>query len=149
MNTRSRWLDTGPSETEETQPEAGPGLRRPPCADQPDTWDLDTGTPDAWHLAVRICMECPLLNNCQDLVETLAERGDGPRAMIWAGVGYDNSGRVIENLDRYRSTPSEARRPLRIIRTGGDPIHAETALAAPARRIILGRQLPRSGSEAC
>ncbi|MBL1079744.1 hypothetical protein JK358_35620 [Nocardia sp. 2] len=88
-----------------------------------------------------------MLQGCQDLVETLAARGDGPRAMIWAGVGYDNSGKAIDNLDRYRGAPSETRRPLRIIRTGGDPVHAESALRAPARRIILGRQIP--GIEAC
>lgn len=147
--TRNRWLDAAPSEPEGIPLQTPTPARRPPCADHPDTWDLDTGSPELWHLAVRVCGDCPLLLECGQLVETLISRGEGPRAMIWAGIGYDNGGKIVENLDRYRSTPGDSRRPLRIIRTGGEPVHSTTALPAPARRIVLGRQLRRTGTESC
>lgn len=154
MNTkRNRWLDVGSSESESAPPVNTPAARRPPCADNPDTWDLDTGSPDLWRVATQICHECPLRAECQTLAETLISRGEGPRAMIWAGIGYDNAGKIVLNLERYRGAPSESRRPLRIIRTGTEPTRSELTFAAPARRIVLGRQsplrLPRTGTDDC
>ncbi|APE36946.1 hypothetical protein BOX37_26810 [Nocardia mangyaensis] len=78
--------------------------------------------------------------------------------MIWAGVGYDNSGKVVQNLDRHRTTPVDRQRPTRIVRTravcaGGSseaPSRAASGTtrrepaAAIQRQIILGRNMIRS-----
>jgi len=119
---------------------------KPPCADGPDDWDLDTGNPDTWRAAMRVCESCPLFARCEQLVRTLTERGTGPRAMIWAGVAYDNTGKVVTDLDRHRVTPIDHKRPLRIIRTGSRPAPAEPVAAIPRRRIVLGRRLEPTGT---
>ncbi|BCK57300.1 hypothetical protein [Nocardia wallacei] len=113
---------------------------RPPCADGPDDWDLDVGTPESWRSAIRTCHSCPLFANCDQLAQTLIARGDAPRAMIWAGVAYDSAGRVVENLDRHRATPIDHKRPLRIIHNGPRPVCTEPAPPTPHRRIVLGRR---------
>ncbi|MBB5918785.1 hypothetical protein BJY24_007697 [Nocardia transvalensis] len=113
---------------------------RPPCADGPDDWDLDVGTPESWQSAVRTCHSCPLFDNCSQLAQSLITRGDGPRAMIWAGVAYDSAGRVVENLERHRATPIDHKRPLRIIRTGPRPVCVEPSPPTPHRHIVLGRR---------
>jgi hypothetical protein len=121
-------------------------LRRPPCADGPNDWDLDVGTPDSWRTAVRICRSCPLVSQCADLANDLIERGLGPRAMIWAGVAYDGAGRVVENLDRHRVAAIDHKRPLRIIRNGDRPRHTDPAPAVPQRHLVLGRRLRPTGT---
>ncbi|WP_306360015.1 hypothetical protein [Nocardia sp. CC227C] len=130
-------------------------IPRPPCAQHPDNWDLDTGTPDAWRQAVAACHECPLLVQCQRMAAALVESGEGPRAMIWAGVGYDNSGRVIQDLDRHRIAPADRQRPTRIVRTQavckkGSAEQLTTSRSAPRtprggiqRQIVLGRSVIR------
>ncbi|WP_405136700.1 hypothetical protein [Nocardia sp. NBC_01388] len=119
---------------------------RPPCATCPNDWDLDVGTPESWRAAVEVCGSCPLRSKCEQLASTLITRGDAPKAMIWAGVAYDNSGRVIENLDRYRVTPLDHRRPMRIIRTGTSAQPAESVPEAPRRHLVLGRPLRPTGT---
>lgn len=126
-------------------------IPRPPCAQRPDDWDLDTGTPESWRQAVQICHRCPLLTQCQRMAAALTESGDRPRAMIWAGVGYDNSGRAIQDLDRHCSTPVDSRRPTRIVRsravcTSGSAESQTTRRdsdGAIQRRIVLGRGVVR------
>ncbi|NKY60301.1 hypothetical protein [Nocardia flavorosea] len=61
--------------------------------------------------------------------------------MIWAGVAYDNSGNVIEDLERHRAVPVDHKRPMRIIRNGPRPTHNQPAAPAPKRHIVLGRPL--------
>jgi hypothetical protein len=124
----------------------GRSSHRPPCADGPDDWDLDVGTPQSWRAAMRICESCPLFRNCEQLVETLIERGTGPKAMIWAGVAYDSAGKVVTDLDRHRITPLDHKRPMRIIRTGSRPVPAELAPAPARRHIVLGRRLEATGT---
>lgn len=121
--------------------------QRPPCADVPDNWDMDTGTPDAWRAAVRTCQNCPLFVQCSQLAQMLTARGDGPRAMIWAGIAYDNSGSVIENLDRHRAAPIDHKRPMRIIRNGPRPLRTVSTLPAPRRHIVLGQPLKPTGTD--
>ncbi|MFE7801037.1 hypothetical protein [Nocardia sp. NPDC057440] len=121
--------------------------QRPPCADGPDDWDMDAGNPDSWRTAVGTCRRCPLLAQCEQMVQALIERGDGPRAMIWAGVAYDNSGNVVENLDRHRTAPIDHKRPMQIIRNGPRQLRTTPALTAPRRHIVLGRPLKPTGTE--
>ncbi|WP_280442721.1 hypothetical protein [Nocardia brasiliensis] len=119
---------------------------RPACEGMSDDWDLDVGTPLRWKVAVRICQNCPLIDQCREFAQTLIARGDGPRALIWAGVGYDNSGRVVEDLDRYRPMPLDRNRPLRIIRNGSRPIRTGPVPVAPHRHLVLGRPLEPTGT---
>ncbi|GAA5104536.1 hypothetical protein GCM10023319_73420 [Nocardia iowensis] len=65
--------------------------------------------------------------------------------MIWAGVPYDAAGNVVGNLDRYRKTPMDHKRPLQIIHTGPRPDHVEPPVA-PQRQLILGRPLRPTGT---
>ncbi|WP_063044587.1 hypothetical protein [Nocardia pseudovaccinii] len=127
-------------------PTAAKAAHRPPCADGPDDWDLDVGTPESWRAAIQTCHHCPLFAKCEQLAQTLSERGDGPRAMIWAGVAYDSAGRVVENLDRHRTTPIDHKRPLRIIRNSTRPVCADLVPATPRRRIVLGHRLRSAGT---
>jgi hypothetical protein len=55
----------------------------PPCAANPDDWDLDIGTPDAWWEAVRTCHGCLLLAQCRERVVTLTGRGTPTGSRIW------------------------------------------------------------------
>jgi hypothetical protein len=121
-------------------------LRRPPCAAEPNDWDLDVGTPDSWRAAVRTCHGCPLFDECAGLAQTLIGRGLAPRSMIWAGVAYDGAGRVVQNLDRHRVPAIDHKRPLRIIRNGDRPQHAEAGSATPHRHLVLGRRLRPTGT---
>ncbi|QIS15112.1 hypothetical protein [Nocardia arthritidis] len=120
-------------------------IARPTCADTPDNWDLDVGNPESWREAVLSCRACPLLGQCGRLAQSLIARGDAPRAMIWAGIAYDNAGRVVEDLDRHRVAPADRKRPLRIIHTGVRPVRGEASMAAPRRHIVLGRPLEPAG----
>ncbi|MFE3261062.1 hypothetical protein ACFXPS_38860 [Nocardia sp. NPDC059091] len=120
---------------------------RPPCAEGPNDWDLDIGTPDAWRAAVEVCRSCPLLTECAQLAQGFIDRGDAPRSMIWAGVPYDNSGKIVENLDRHRIAPFDRKRPMRIIRTSPSPSHHELVSSAPRRHLVLGQQLRPTGTD--
>ncbi|MFE4455789.1 hypothetical protein ACFROC_00395 [Nocardia tengchongensis] len=127
---------------------------RPLCAAGPNDWDLDVGTPDSWRSAVQTCRVCPLLEHCGQLARSFIARGDAPRAMIWAGVAYDNAGKVVENLDRHRIAPIDHKRPLRIVRHGcaatrEEPVPAtrEELAPAPRRHLVLGRPLRATGTE--
>jgi hypothetical protein len=119
----------------------------PPCAECPDKWDLDAGSPETWRSAVQTCVDCPLLAECAELASSLTARGQAPRAMIWAGVGYDNSGNIVACLDRYRVLPFDVKRPTSIIRNPhatlsvvDSALEREQAPAAPTeRRIVLRR----------
>jgi hypothetical protein len=127
-------------ETEQTT-EQPQGLSRPPCADNPLWWDLDAGSRDTWPRALAICRACPQLAACRGLVEQLAERGAGPRSMIWAGVGYDGSGKQITELTCY--TPPRVavrrRRVESIVRTGTVCLPAPAVTShAPRREFVLG-----------
>ncbi|WP_280454732.1 hypothetical protein [Nocardia brasiliensis] len=132
--------------TTQAEPVPRKTTARPACEGMSDDWDLDVGTPIRWKAAVRICSSCPLLAQCEEFAQALIARGDGPRALIWAGVGYDNSGRVVEDLDRYRPMPLDRNRPLRIIRNGPRPVRTGPAPVAPHRHLILGRPLEPTGT---
>jgi hypothetical protein len=113
--------------------------RRAPCSDHPDDWDLDSGSPESWRRAIATCHSCELLASCSSLASTLTAQGQSPRAMIWAGVPYDNSGNVIDDLDRYRSGHAEPRRPTQIIRTTAPAAPPSGATAPAAQGIVIHR----------
>jgi hypothetical protein len=124
-----------------------PTKPKPPCAANPGDWDLDTGTPDIWQEAVRTCHGCLILAQCREFAGTLTVRGTPPRSMIWAGVAYDGSGEVIENLDQHRVGPVGRRQLLRIVRT--EPVYPrpdvgprseEGAFSASPRRTVVLRR---------
>ncbi|MGW4843063.1 hypothetical protein [Nocardia brasiliensis] len=129
-----------PSGTAPANPQRTP-TRKPLCADRPDDWDLDTGTPDTWRNAIELCNACPLLGQCRELADSLTSRGDVPRAMIWAGIPYDSTGKIVENLDRYRAAPLDHRRPLQIIRLGDRPSGGTAPVPVPHRHLVLGQAL--------
>lgn len=130
------------------------GSRRseiPPCSDHPDDWDLDIGTPAAWHRAVETCHRCPLLDGCGRLAQTLLTRGAPPRSMIWAGVAYDGMGRVIENLHSYGGEPAKTSRPSVIVRNPRVVAPAPTAEVkadVPRRHLVIGRREAEKVDEA-
>lgn len=114
---------------------------RPPCADGPNDWDLDAGTPESWRTAVQVCRSCPLLSTCQELAQVFIARGEAPRAVIWAGVAYDNAGRVVDDLDRHRVMSIDQKRPMRITRIGAEREHVEASHPTPKRLLVLGHPI--------
>lgn len=65
-----------------------------PCRENPAGWDIDqSGSAELWA-AVRACrVDCPLLAACA----AVARSGRvSVRAMVWAGVVYDERGRVLD-----------------------------------------------------
>lgn len=142
--TYSAAVSGAPSEA--TARTAATPTQRPLCAAGPNDWDLDVGTPESWRAAVQTCKVCPLLEHCGQLARSFIARGDAPRAMIWAGVAYDNAGKVVENLDRHRIAPIDHKRPLRIVRHGCTATREEPA-PAPRRHLVLGRPLRSATAE--
>jgi hypothetical protein len=120
----------------------GPGvIRRPLCSENPTWWDLDSGTSEIWSRAVRICGTCPMLTSCDQSAHELTERGLGPRAAIWAGVGYDSAGRVIADLMHYsRPRIGATRRESRIMRIGAGVERVSRSSRAARDRDPSGRR---------
>lgn len=91
------------------------------------SWDLDIGDLRSWLRAQRACLEeCPLLAACAQLRSDHFPGGN-PQAVIWAGVAYSETGRVLDttglrrlaavrrNHDRRRqAVASSAGQPARI-----------------------------------
>jgi hypothetical protein len=58
------------------------------------SWDLDIGGLPAWFRAADACNGCPFLADC------LAQRREffptsNPAGVIWAGVAYSETGRIL------------------------------------------------------
>ena len=106
------------AEAATTQPTAA-GQWRGPCADDPAGWDLDAGDLIKWLRALRECGQCPVLQRCLQLRAEHWPQADprrpvmNPKSVIWAGVAYSDTGRVMsEDSLRYmaarrRRTPSQ------------------------------------------
>ncbi|MEU7766879.1 hypothetical protein AB0B25_17355 [Nocardia sp. NPDC049190] len=92
-----------------TAPMSTPPSGLLPCAEQPERWDLGTGTAETWMESRQICLRCPLRAPCARRAAHMVEVGWPPREMLWAGVGYDRAGNVIQDLARY-SRPKPRRR---------------------------------------
>lgn len=94
-----RESEVGVHSTEDNQtPWHGPcasAPRRP--ADEPphQSWDLDVGDGQSWIRAIRICAEeCPVRALC---IQARKEHypHSNPSAVIWAGVAYSDTGKVL------------------------------------------------------
>ncbi|NUS43793.1 MAG: hypothetical protein HOQ24_08920 [Mycobacteriaceae bacterium] len=132
----------------------------PPCAAHPDDWDMDVGTPDGWQRAVTACRGCPLLTRCAGQAAALTARGQVPRSMIWAGVGYDSAGRIVHDLARYFAYGRDHPRCRRACRAGtgivrvGEP-HPASRFAVQVRSgatgprvIVIGKRTdPQSSNQ--
>ena len=100
-------------------PPSTTGQWRGPCADDPAGWDLDAGDLIKWLHALRECGQCPVLQRCLQLRAEHWPQADprrpvkNPKSVIWAGVAYSDTGRVMsEDSLRYmaarrRRTPSQ------------------------------------------
>ena len=84
----------------------------PPARTQPrparESWDLDAGDVQSWMRAQRVCLEqCPFLTACQERRDKLYPHpARNPAGVIWAGVAYSETGRVLdtEGLRRLSAT---------------------------------------------
>ena len=81
--------------------------------DQHESWDLDVG--DVWLRAQRICLEqCPLLVACQARRTRLYPHpARNPQAVIWAGVAYSDTGRILDTAGLRRLSATQRGRELR------------------------------------
>lgn len=74
-----------------------------PCAQRPQSWDMDAGTLTEWLTARRACLECPVLANCRELRDELYPSNHprrprkNPAAVILAGIAYSETGRVLDD----------------------------------------------------
>ncbi len=74
---------------------------RGPCADDPAGWDLDAGDLVRWLQALRECGQCPVRQRCLQLRAEHWPQADprrpvmNPKSVIWAGVAYSDTGRVL------------------------------------------------------
>ena len=92
----------------------------PADSDPPVSWDLDIGDVRSWLRAQRACTEeCPLLAAClQQRQENYPT--SNPRSVIWAGVAYSETGRVLNTsglrrlnaVQRNRHRRGKPSRPL-------------------------------------
>lgn len=70
---------------------------QPQCSRDPAAWDVDMSTVEELRRSARLCVyRCPLYRACKNIVESGSVK---PRAMVWAGRAYDDSGDVVD-LDR-------------------------------------------------
>lgn len=95
-----------------TQPPRN-GPASPPCAADPDGWDIDYGSLPDWLRAIRTCTECPFQRSC--LADLFAGYPDtaGPHGLIQAGIAFTSTGRRIPDaaaLVEYASAGNQRRR---------------------------------------
>lgn len=109
---------------------------RGPCADDPAPWDLDAGTLTQWLAALRICRDqCPLLRQCQQTRQEFWPLADprrpafNPKSVIWAGVAYSETGRVLSPESLLRLTTLRRHREDGLVRAGGSAGRSERSVA--------------------
>lgn len=135
-----------------------------PCAEYPEDWDLDAGSPERWRRAAQLCHEaCPLREPCAARAQALIGRNTPPVAMIWAGIAYNRRGKAIKDLDKYHATRHKAvtaisRREgtMTIVRVGPVPEKSSAAIRSQALRSGSGIRngpvhliIPRRVSHSC
>ena len=69
------------------------------------SWDLDIGESVSWWRAVQMCSDCPVRELCTQMRAEMFPTGN-PSGVIWAGVAYSETGRVLDQagLRRLGST---------------------------------------------
>lgn len=86
------------------------------AADDPhESWDLDVGDVQSWLRAQRVCLEqCPFLVTCQTRRTRLYPHpARNPQAVIWAGVAYSDTGRILDTAGLRRLSATQRGRELR------------------------------------
>lgn len=105
---------TRPQGSNEANPWTGP------CATDPTGWDLDAGTLTQWLAAMRLCVDCPVLEQCVALrdeffpdADTTHRAPGNPNGVIWAGVAYSDSGVPLDGrgLRLYAARRRDPDRP--------------------------------------
>ena len=78
----------------------------------PLSWDLDVGELPSWMRAQHTCVEqCPLLAACTEQRDRMYPRtGNGPQAVIWAGVAYGDTGQVLDKRGLRRRAATQRSR---------------------------------------
>lgn len=69
------------------------------------SWDLDIGEAISWFRAVQVCIDCPVSKLCTQMRGEMFPTSN-PAGVIWAGVAYSETGRVLDagGLRRLDST---------------------------------------------
>ncbi|WP_433733951.1 LuxR C-terminal-related transcriptional regulator [Nocardia sp. CA-129566] len=110
-----------------------------PCAEHPEDWDLDAGTPARWRRASQICHDaCPVRESCAAQARSLIQRNTPPVAMIWAGIAYNRQRKAIADLDHYHATRLEAVQAIQ--RADADLIAEGCTTAAIANRLSVSKR---------
>jgi hypothetical protein len=89
---------------------------RSAAADHPqESWDLDVGDVQSWLRAQRVCLEqCPFLLACQARRTRLyPHSARNPQAVIWAGLAYSETGRILDTAGLRRLWATQRGRELR------------------------------------
>jgi hypothetical protein len=86
---------------------------------QHESWDIDVGDVQSWLRAQRVCLEqCPFLAACTARRNKLYPHpARNPQAVIWAGVVYSDTGKVLNTQAMRRLSATQRGRDLR----GGQP----------------------------
>ena len=90
--------------------------RRNATANHPhESWDLDVGDVQSWLRAQRVCLEqCPFLIACQERRARLYPHpARTPQAVIWAGVAYSETGKILDTAGLRRISATQRGRDLR------------------------------------
>ena len=80
-----------------------------------ESWDLDVGDVQSWLRAQRVCLEqCPFLVACTARRTSLYPHpARTPQAVIWAGVAYSDTGRILDSAGLRRLSATQRGRELR------------------------------------
>lgn len=101
--TGSNWRGLCAASSTAPQNEASPGA----C------WDLDRGDLVSWSRALQTCEACPFKSLCAEERDELFAANGRPTGVIWAGVAYSDTGRVLDASGLRRLAASQRGRRLR------------------------------------
>lgn len=76
------------------------------------SWDLDIGGLPAWFRAADTCNGCPFLNACLEQRREFFPESN-PVGVIWAGVAYSETGRVLDTSGLRRLAATRRNRDQR------------------------------------
>ena len=111
-----RWFEMGTEQLDDDWVGPCHASGRNATADHPhESWDLDVGDVQSWLRAQRVCLEhCPFLVACQARRTRLYPHpARNPQAVIWAGVVYSDTGRILDTAGLRRLSATQRGRELR------------------------------------